>query len=35
MRKQVEHCKILVAVIRGWGQEEKGKTENEMAGWHH
>ena len=20
---------------RGWGQEEKGKTENEMAGWHH
>ena len=20
---------------RGWGQEEKGTTENEMAGWHH
>ena len=20
---------------RGWGQEEKGMTENEMAGWHH
>ena len=20
---------------RGWGQEEKGKTEDEMAGWHH
>ena len=20
---------------RDWGQEEKGKTENEMAGWHH
>ena len=18
-----------------WGQEEKGKTEDEMAGWHH
>ena len=20
---------------REWGQEEKGTTENEMAGWHH
>ena len=20
---------------RDWGQEEKGRTENEMAGWHH
>ena len=20
---------------RHWGQEEKGKTEDEMAGWHH
>ena len=20
---------------RDWGQEEKGKTEHEMAGWHH
>ena len=20
---------------RGWGQEEKGMTEDEMAGWHH
>ena len=20
---------------RNWGQEEKGMTENEMAGWHH
>ena len=20
---------------RGWGQEEKGRTEDEMAGWHH
>ena len=19
----------------GWGQEEKGTTEDEMAGWHH
>ena len=20
---------------RGWGQEEKGTTEDQMAGWHH
>ena len=20
---------------RGWGQEEKGTTEDEIAGWHH
>ena len=23
------------AAGRGWGQEEKGTTEDEMAGWHH
>ena len=22
-------------VERDWGQEEKGRTEDEMAGWHH
>ena len=22
-------------VVRDWGQEEKGTTEAEMAGWHH
>ena len=21
--------------VRDWGQEEKGKTEGEVAGWHH
>ena len=21
--------------VRYWGQEEKGTTEDEMAGWHH
>ena len=21
--------------LRDWGQEEKGTTEDEMAGWHH
>ena len=23
------------ATERDWGQEEKGMTEDEMAGWHH
>ena len=22
-------------LLRDWGQEEKGMTEDEMAGWHH
>ena len=22
-------------MLGGWGQEEKGTTEDEMAGWHH
>ena len=22
-------------MLRDWGQEEKGMTEDEMAGWHH
>jgi len=26
---------ILLDAGRDWGQEEKGKTEDEMAGWHH
>ena len=25
----------LPAAGRDWGQEEKGMTEDEMAGWHH
>jgi len=28
------HWKRLYAG-RDWGQEEKGMTEDEMAGWHH
>ena len=28
------HWKISDAG-RNWGQEEKGTTEDEMAGWHH
>ena len=26
---------ILVNAGRDWAQEEKGTTEDEMAGWHH
>ena len=22
-------------MLRDWGQEDKGMTEDEMAGWHH
>ena len=33
------HAKSLLIVkdpeaVRDWGQEEKGTTEDEMAGWH-
>ena len=27
--------KSLMLGASGWGQEEKGTTEDEMAGWHH
>ena len=30
----LEEAKLQVAG-RDWGQEEKGMTEDEMAGWHH
>ena len=26
---------LLVSAGRDWGQEAKGTTEDEMAGWHH
>ena len=32
--KELTHWKRLYAG-RDWGQEEKGTTEDEMAGWHH
>ena len=36
-------CNVFTIVVyysvsdagRDWGQEEKGTTEDEMAGWHH
>ena len=31
---ELTHWKDSYAV-RDWGQEEKGMTENETAGWHH
>ena len=33
------YCMVLIGkdsdAGRDWGQEEKGTTEDEMAGWHH
>ena len=31
----VAHHNHLLDAGRDWGQEEKGPTEDEMAGWHH
>ena len=28
------HCYWVADAGRDWGQEEKGTTEDEMAGWH-
>ena len=30
-----QRCRKHSDAGRDWGQEEKGKTEDEMAGWHH
>ena len=27
-------CHVIADAGRDWGQEEKGTTEDEMAGWH-
>ena len=32
---KVEVVKQKTHAGRDWGQEEKGTTEDEMAGWHH
>ena len=32
--KSLQSCPTLCDPI-DWGQEEKGMTEDEMAGWHH
>ena len=31
----LEKTLMLGGIGRDWGQEEKGTTEDEMAGWHH
>ena len=31
----ISACAVTLSVGRDWGQEEKGTTEGEMAGWHH
>ena len=33
--KKAEHRRKDPDVGRDWRQEEKGTTEDEMAGWHH
>ena len=35
MNKCAEIKYVLSWTGRDWGQEEKGTTEDEMAGWHH
>ena len=35
MRRVDSLEKTLMLGLRDWGQEEKGTTEDEMAGWHH
>ena len=32
---RVDSLEKTSAAGRDWGQEEKGMTEGEMAGWHH
>ena len=34
-RHELTHWKKDPDAGRDWGQEEKGTTEDEMAGWHH
>ena len=31
----LEPPKVKSDTVRDWGQEEKGMTKDEMAGWHH
>ena len=33
--KRIKYLGIYLPAGRNWGQEEKGTTEDEMAGWHH
>ena len=33
--QKIKHTLMILSAGRDWGQEEKGTTEDEMAGWHH
>ena len=35
LMRRVDSLEKTLMLGRGWGQEEKGMTEDEMAGWHH
>ena len=35
LMRRVDSLEKTLNAGRDWGQEEKGTTEDEMAGWHH
>ena len=35
LMRRVDSLEKTFDAVRHWGQEEKGTTEDEMAGWHH
>ena len=35
LMQRVDSLEKTLMLGRDWGQEEKGMTEDEMAGWHH
>ena len=35
LMRRVDSLKKALMLLGGWGQEEKGTTEDKMAGWHH
>ena len=35
LMRRVDSLEKTLMLRRDWGQEEKGTTEDEMAGWHH
>ena len=35
LMRRVNSLEKTLDAERDWGQEEKGTTEDEMAGWHH
>ena len=35
LMRRVDSLEKMLMLGRDWGQEEKGTTEDEMAGWHH